>query len=219
MLHVGLTGGIGSGKSTVAAMLEEMGAVILDADRFARELIEPGGKAVGDILGAFGTEVGDGAGGVDREALAAIVFKDRQARRKLESILHPKILARRREVLEDIRRRHGERTIVVTEAALILEAGTAGEFDALVLVKAPEPVRKQRLAGKWSDQEISRRMKAQWRDERKVFLVDYVVDNGGTQEETRRQVDGVWRSLLARLRVLGRKEEGGGRPGNGGSAL
>ncbi len=216
MLHVGLTGGIGSGKSTVAALLREKGAETLDADRIVRRMLAPRGEAVEAVLEAFGEGMRGPKGGVDRRALAALVFEDPEARARLEAILHPRVVARRRALLEEIARRRGPRTVVVSEAALIFEAGTQGEFDATVLVTAPLEVRLKRLAQVgWDLEEARRRMAAQWDDERKAALADFVVDNGGDLDRTRAEVDRLWRELQSRLEGRGGRAEEGAGPGSG----
>ena len=200
MLHIGLTGGIGSGKSTVARLFGELGAVLLDADELVRDLLGPGQEAAAAVGASFGPGVLLPDGAVNRKALAALVFSDDQARRALEAILHPRILARRREILGEIRLRRGEQTVVVTEAALIFEAGTRGEFDEVVLVTAPEEVRRERLeAAGWDAQEVRRRMEAQWPDSRKLPLADHVVDNGGSPAATRAQAERLWRLFQEKL--------------------
>lgn len=219
MLHVGLTGGIGSGKSTVAALLREKGAETLDADRMVREMLAPGGEAVEPVLGAFGGHLRDGQGGVDRRALAALAFADPGARARLEALLHPRVIARRRALLEEIARRRGSRTVVVSEAALIFEAGTQGEFDATVLVTAPREVRLQRLAAAgWDLVDAERRMAAQWDDDRKAALADFVVDNGGDLDRTRAEVERLWGELVRRLQEPERPGSGKETrlPGKGG---
>jgi|YelNatPaOPRAMG01_1025707.scaffolds.fasta_scaffold06018_1 dephospho-CoA kinase len=200
MLHIGLTGGIGSGKSTVARIFGEFGAVLLDADQLVRDLLRPGGEAAAAVGAAFGPAVLGADGSVDRKALAALVFSDEPARRRLEAILHPRILARRRELLDEILGRRGEQTVVITEAALIFEAGTRGEFDEVVLVTAPEGLRLERLkAAGWDPEEARRRMGAQWPDSRKAPLADYVVDNGGSPAATRAQAERLWRLFQEKL--------------------
>ena len=193
MLHVGLTGGIGSGKSTVARLFGELGAAILDADLLVREMLGPGQEAARAVIEAFGASVALESGGVDRKALAGVVFRDPGARERLEAILHPRVIVRRRELLEEIRRERGRFAVVVTEAALIFEAGTEGEFDGVVLVTAPEAVRLGRLvqAG-WDPDEARRRMAAQWQDERKRPLATWVIENGSDLQATRRQVEALW---------------------------
>lgn len=193
MLHLGLTGGIGSGKSTVAKMFARRGAVVMDADAIVRELLQAGTEATRRVARAFGPGVLGPDGAVDRKALSALVFSDEERRRTLEGILHPMVIARRREMLEGLRKRYGTGTLVVTEAALIFEAGTGREFDHVALVTAPLDVRRRRLlAAGWAQDEIDRRMAAQWPDSMKAPLARWVVDNGGTPEETHAQVMALW---------------------------
>lgn len=202
IVHVGLTGGIGSGKSSVAAMFGALGAVVLDADHIVRDLLAAGGSGVAPVSEAFGDGVLQADGGVDRKALAAVVFDDPGARRRLESILHPLVLNRRRHMLREIEREKGEGTIVVTEASLIFEAHTESEFDAVVLVTAPEAVRRERLArAGWSAGEVERRMAAQWPDSTKIPLADFVIENGGDLQDTRRRVEVLWTEFKERARA------------------
>jgi dephospho-CoA kinase len=202
MLHVGLTGGIGSGKSSVADMFGDLGAVVLDADRIVRDLLSQGGRAAGPVAEAFGADVLEPSGSVNRKTLAAVVFNDPGARRRLEAILHPLVLAERRRMLLEIEREKGTGAIVVTEASLIFEAHTVAEFDAVILVTAPEPVRKARLmdAG-WDAGEVERRMAAQWPDSAKAPLADYVIDNGGSSSDARARVEALWQQLKERSRA------------------
>jgi len=191
-----LTGGIGSGKSTVARYFGELGAVVLDADTIARELLGPGGEGAKAVVEAFGTEVASKDGSIDRAKLAGLVFADDGAREKLEAILHPMILAKRRGKLAEIRRARGDSTIVVTEASLIFEAGTREEFDSVVLVSAPVAARRSRLlAAGWDAGDIEARMKAQWPDSRKRPLADFVIDNRGDAETLREMAKLVWEKL------------------------
>lgn len=199
MVHAGLTGGVGSGKSTVAAMFAALGAVVLDADRLARELTGPGSEAARDIEAALGPGLLLPSGALDRPATAQRVFSDPSARERIEAILHPRILARRAELLRGIRENQGDGAVVLTEAALIFEAGTRGEFDCVVLVTAPVEVRISRLATRGMDRtQAMARMAAQWPEEQKIPLADFVVENGGALEETRRQVESVWSALQGR---------------------
>ena len=193
MLHVGLTGGIGSGKSTVARIFRDLGAVVLDADLLVREMLGPGQEAARAVIQAFGPSVGIQGGAVDRRVLASVVFRDPSAKARLEAILHPRVIQRRREILETIRAERGPSAVVVTEAALIFEAGTQGEFDGVLLVTAPVQVRLERLvqAG-WDPEEVRRRMDAQWTDERKRPLATWVIENGGDPQEARRQAEALW---------------------------
>lgn len=201
MIHIGLTGGIGSGKSTVARMFGDLGAVVLDADRISRELTAPGCEASALIGAAFGQAALAPDGSVDRKALAAAVFGDETGRKRLEGILHPRIVARRREMLEEVRQTRGEGAVVVSEAALIFEAGTQGEFDAVVLVTAPEAARRERLAqAGWDLATVGARMAAQWPDEKKRPLARWVVENGGDMSATGAQVERIWAEIQEGVR-------------------
>jgi len=204
MLHVGLTGGIGSGKSTVARMLVGLGAVILDSDEIVRELMDAGGEGAARVKESFGEAYLSADGSVDRKALAALVFADGTSRKRLESFIHPLVISLRREKLAAIRRTEGEDAVVVTEASLIFEAGTRGEFDVVLLVTAPADVRKRRLldAG-WAADEVERRMASQWPDSAKAPLADWTVDNGGSREEVRHQVEALWPTLKEKARARG----------------
>ncbi len=203
MLHVGLTGGIGSGKSSVGAMFADLGAVVLDADLIVRDLLAAGGEAVEPVCGAFGERVRAPSGEVDRKALAAIVFNDAGARRRLEAILHPLVLAVRRRSLAEIEGKRGADAVVVTEASLIFEAHTDKEFDVIVLVTTPEPERRARLSrAGWDPAEVDRRMRAQWPDSAKAPLADYVIRNEGRPERTRKRVEDLWTVLKERARAV-----------------
>lgn len=197
MLHVGLTGGIGSGKSTVARYFGELGAVVLDADIIARELLGPGGEGAKAVVEAFGTEVVSKDGSIDRAKLAGLVFAEDGARTRLEAIIHPMILAKRRGKLAEIRRARGDSTVVVTEASLIFEAGTRDEFDKVILVTAPLEVRLERLlAAGWREEDINRRIKAQWPDSKKARLADFVIDNREDRDALRERTRIVWEEVI-----------------------
>ncbi len=198
MLNLGLTGGIGSGKSAVARMFAALGAATLDSDALVRELLGPGQKGAYAVAALFGGEVLGADGAVDRRRLGALVFDDAQARVRLEGILHPMVVAARREWIEARRHDMGPGAVTVSEAALIFEAGTWRDFDGVILVAAPLEVRKERLlrAG-WEEAEVERRMAAQWTDERKASLADWIVDNGGDEGTTRAQVEVLWKRFTA----------------------
>lgn len=197
MLHVGLTGGIGSGKSAVAGMFAERGAVVLDSDRIVGELLKKGNAGYRETVKAFGKKILGGNGSIVKKRLAAIVFNDKDARKKLEEILHPLVVSRRREILDKLRRGKMKDAVVISEAALIFEAGTRGEFDRVVLVTAPEEARIKRLAAKgWTEEKVRERMRAQLGDDKKARLADFVVDNGGARARTEKQVEKIYRALL-----------------------
>ncbi|MDX1511226.1 MAG: dephospho-CoA kinase [Nitriliruptorales bacterium] len=200
MRLVGLTGGIGSGKSTVGQLLAARGAVVIDADLVAREVVQPGEPALDEIVTRFGRDVLDGEGRLDRPALAAIVFGDDDARRDLEAITHPRIgeriLAR---IAEVAGREHidGEDHIIIVEHPLLIENGQAANYETLVVVLADEEVRLARLTGeRGMDEEDARaRMRAQATDEERRRAATHVVENNGTTAELQRRVDEVWTAL------------------------
>jgi dephospho-CoA kinase len=201
VLLVGLTGGIGSGKSTVAAMLAERGAVVLDADVLARQAIAPGTSGHGRVVERFGSGVVGPEGSIDRAALADIVFSDREAREDLEEIVHPEVFRLMAAGAEEHR---GTDAVVVFDAPLIIEAGQAGLFDVVVLVTAPAEERIARLvearAGMSADL-ARQRIAAQLPDEEKVRHADLVIHNDGSLERLRAQVDTVWEHLAGRAGV------------------
>jgi len=192
---VGLTGGIASGKSTVAAMLAARGAAVVDADRLARALQEPGQPCFLAIVEAFGREMLGADGRLDRPRLAARVFGDAAARRRLEAIMHPAIRVATAEALAKAAAA-GFRVGVV-EAALILEAGQRGEYDCLVVVTAPVEVQVARLRASrgLGEAEARQRIAAQWPAEAKAAAADFVIENGGERAATAAQVDAVWAAL------------------------
>jgi dephospho-CoA kinase len=210
VIALGLTGNIGCGKSTVAAMLADMGAVVVDADQVVRELLSPGGAAEAAVLAAFpGARGTDGA--IDRRALAAIVFADAARRRELERIVHPLVLERSEAEARDARARGAK--LFVHEAALLFEAARDGgpdpraRFDALVVVTCDPAVQLERVAARArGDRDAAladarSRIAAQMPQDEKARLADFVVDNSGDLAETERQVRVVVSGLLARERT------------------
>ncbi|HEX7128104.1 MAG TPA: dephospho-CoA kinase [Thermodesulfobacteriota bacterium] len=202
LLVVGLTGGIASGKSTVSAMLEALGIPVIDADRLAREVVEPGRPAFAEVVAAFGPEVVAPDGRLDRARLGAIVFADPAARARLEAIVHPRVFEAERARLAEIARRDPG-GVAVVDAALLLESGNARWMDAVVLVAAPRETQIERLVGRrgLSRAEAEARVAAQWPLERKRALADYEIDNGGSLESTRRQVAALAEALRERARA------------------
>jgi dephospho-CoA kinase len=201
VLRIGLTGGIGSGKSTVSALLAARGAVIIDADRIAREVVEPGTPGLARVVERFGAGVLTPDGALDRAALGAIVFADEAARRDLEGILHPLISA------EAGRRAAAAPpdAVVVHEIPLLVEAADAAasrDHDVVVVVEAPLDVRIRRLAERGVTSHDARaRIAAQATDEERRAVADHVLDNGGDRADLERQVDALWAAL--RLRAVG----------------
>ena len=197
MLLVGLTGGIGSGKSTVARMLEERGAVVFDADLLAREAVEPGTPGHSAVIERFGADVLAPGGELDREALASIVFADPSARRDLEQIVHPEV---RRLFAEGSESYHDTDRIVVFSAPLLVESGMHTAFEILVVVSATVATQIERLMRQrgMSESAIRARIDAQAPLEDKAAVADFLVDNGGTLDELENQVERLWQDLSAR---------------------
>jgi dephospho-CoA kinase len=196
MLRVGLTGGLASGKSTVARMLADRGAAVFDADALVREMYQPGGAADHAARDLFGAEVLDASGTVDRMKIAEIVFREPARRHALEARIHP-IVSEERE------RRFGQAAwagakVAVCEATLLFEAGTADEYDRVLVVTAPEEERVRRWISRGgTEDDARRRIAAQMPAEEAVRRADDVIVNGGSPEELRRQVEEVWARWLA----------------------
>ena len=197
MLLVGLTGGIGSGKSTVARMLEERGAVVFDADLLAREAVEPGTQGHTAVIERFGADVLAPGGELDREALASIVFADPSARRDLEQIVHPEV---RRLFAEGSEAYRDTDRIVVFSAPLLVESGMHTAFEILVVISATVATQIERLMRQrgMSEPAIRARIDAQAPLEDKAAVADFLVDNEGTLAELESQVERLWHDLSAR---------------------
>lgn len=179
MILIGLTGGIGMGKSTVADYLERVGEALIDSDGLARQLVEPGQAALGEIREAFGEAVVTTRGELDRKALAGVVFRDPEARRRLESILHPKIRSAWKSKAEDWRRAGLRRAFVVIP--LLYETGAEGEFGQVFCVACSPAVQNLRLKQRgWTPEEIRSRCEAQWGVEKKMDRADGVIWNEST---------------------------------------
>jgi dephospho-CoA kinase len=200
---VGLTGGIASGKSTVSEMFSDLGVPIIDADLLARQVVEPGEPALDEIREAFGDEVINQQGALDREALGEVIFSDEEARQTLEQITHPRI-ARRMQQRAAEARQAGEGWVIY-DAALIVENGLHEAFDALVVVAADPDVQIERLTERdgISEQEARGRLDAQMPLDKKVAVADYVIDNNGSLAETRRQVDSIHEQIERGLKTEG----------------
>jgi dephospho-CoA kinase len=197
MLLVGLTGGIGTGKSTVARMLEKRGAVVFDADVLARQAVAPGTPGFDQVVERFGPNVLAPGGGLDREALASIVFSDPAARRDLEGIVHPEV---RRMFAEGCEEYRDSDRVVVFSAPLLVETGMHTAFDLLIVVSAPVATQIERLMRDrgMGERDVQARIAVQLPLEAKAEVADILVDNEGTLEELERRVELVWRDLDAR---------------------
>jgi dephospho-CoA kinase len=193
-VQIGLTGGIGSGKSTAARRFAELGALVIDADAVAREVVEPGTEGLAAVVAEFGDQVLDGDGRLDRPALARVVFADGAARERLNAILHPRIRAR---VAERIAAAPPG-TVVVQDVPLLAETDQAGAYDLVVVVEAREELRVQRLArdrGMPAEQARAR-MAAQASDEQRRAIADVVLVNDGSPDDLRARVDALWRARV-----------------------
>ena len=198
MLRVGLTGGIGCGKSVVAAMLREQGFLVLDADTLSHQLVEPGQPAYDDVLQEFGKGVCDASGKIDRAKLAAIVFAEPAKLARLNQIVHPRVAEAQERQFTEWQRTH-PRGVAVVEAALLVEAGAHNRLDRLVVVwcRPEQQVERLRERG-MSAEEAQRRIASQMPLEEKRRLAEFQIDCSGTIEDTRQQVE----RLVAQLRQL-----------------
>ena len=205
MLRVGLTGGIGSGKSTVSARLAELGAVILDADKAARAVVEPGTPGLAAITAAFGDGVLAADGSLDRAKLAGIVFADEAALARLNAITHPLIHAWIAAAEQAAIRARGDDVVLVHDVALLAEWGRAKEFDLVIVVDVPVETQLERLTGQrgMTEEQARARMAAQATREQRLAVADIVINNSGTREDLNRRVDEVWADLQARARARG----------------
>jgi dephospho-CoA kinase len=202
MLRVGLTGGIGSGKSTVSERLAALGAVVLDADKAARVVVEPGTPGLAQIVEAFGPGVLSDEGSLDRAKLASVVFADEAALAKLNAITHPLIHEHIRAAEESAIRAGGDGVVLVHDVALLAEWGRAKEFDLVIVVDVPTETQLERLTGQrgMAEDQARARMAAQASREQRLAVADIVIDNSGSREDLDRRVSEVWADLQARAR-------------------
>ncbi|MDN5361339.1 MAG: dephospho-CoA kinase [Moorella sp. (in: firmicutes)] len=200
MFIIGLTGGIACGKSTVAGILKELGAVIIDTDQVAREVVAPGRPAYREIVAAFGPLILQPDGQLDRPALARIIFNDPTARELLNAITHPQIRDRVQELLAELRRTDPE-AVVVIEAPLLFEAGMEKMVDAVWAVTAPAPVRLKRLMARdnLSPPEAESRLRAQGEEGARLRRATRLIPTGGDLAATRTAVQTAWQELQRRL--------------------
>jgi len=200
----GLTGGIASGKSTVADMFAELGAVVIDADMIARMVVEPGRKAYAEIRKAFGNEILLPDGRLDRRKLRKIVFADSKKRLLLDSLVHPEVM--RETAIKLNQAENDGASIVIYEAALLVETGLYSGFDGLIVVKCePEKqVLRIKLRDQVTSEEADNALASQSSTAEKLKLADYVIDNSHSLEYTQRQVKNLWE----RLQITGEDENG-----------
>jgi dephospho-CoA kinase len=197
----GLTGGIASGKSTVASRLRARGVPVIDADELAREVVAPGTEGLRAIVQTFGEGVLDSTGALDRKALGRIVFSDVEARRRLNAITHPRIGQRTAELADELARA-GE-PLACYEAALLVENGVADMFRPLVVVSCPPSVQIERVRARddASRDDAMARIAAQKPLAEKVAVADFVIDTDGPVERSRQRTDDVLRAICERLGV------------------
>ncbi|MGE9697499.1 MULTISPECIES: dephospho-CoA kinase [unclassified Streptomyces] len=198
VLSVGLTGGIGAGKSEVSRLLASYGAVLIDSDRIAREVVEPGTEGLAAIVAAFGTEILAPDGSLDRPRLGALVFADEERRRTLNGIVHP--LVRDRSAALQAAAPPG--SVVVNDVPLLVESGLQSLYDLVLVVDASPETQLSRLTGDrgMSEADARARMAAQATREQRLAAADLVIPNDGTREELAERVREVWRSLERRAR-------------------
>jgi dephospho-CoA kinase len=194
---VGLTGGIASGKSTVAALLRARGAPVIDADQLAREVVAPGSEGLAAITRRFGDDILDAGGALDRKKLAAIVFSDEDARRDLERITHPRIAAASQRRIAELGAAGAE--VAIYEAALIVENNLHRDLAALIVVAVDEETQIARLMARDGIDEAAARARvaAQLPLADKVAVADHVIDNSGDLAATERQVAEIWYALTS----------------------
>jgi dephospho-CoA kinase len=197
VLTIGLTGGIGAGKSEVARLLTTYGAVLIDSDRLAREVVEPGTPGLAQVVDAFGPQVLAADGSLDRGAMAARVFADDQARQRLEAIVHPLVAERTRELVSAA----PSDAVVVHDVPLLVEKGYSANYDMVVVVEAPEEVRVARLVAHrgFAEADVRARIAAQASSAERTAVADVVIDNGGTRAELEAQVAELWVEVTSRL--------------------
>ena len=192
MLRVALTGGIGSGKSLVGEILEELGALVIDSDQLAREVIERGSPGYEEVVNAFGDSILS-EGQIDRSKLAAVVFNETDLRKKLESIIHPLV----REAAEKLAKKLPSGAILINQIPLLVESDGAKRFDYVVTVSADEEIRRERLRLRGlKDYEITQRIAAQVSDSQREKIANYIIRNDGSIDELTRAVEALMANEL-----------------------
>ncbi len=189
MRRVGLTGGIGSGKSTVAQMFADLGASVVDADAIAREVVAPGSEGLAELVEQFGSQILTDNGDLDRAAVAAVVFSDPSARERLNAIVHPLIARRTTELIAAI----PQDAVLVHDVPLLVELGMQATYDLVVVVDAPDDVRIQRLVQRGLDEDDARaRIAAQASRDERLAVADVIIENTGDLDDLRTQVKAAW---------------------------
>ena len=207
-MRVGLTGGVASGKSTVSGILRELGAVVIDADQLAREVVAKGTPGLARVVEAFGPAVLTPDGELDRPKVGAIVFADEEKRRVLEGIVHPLVFER----IVALEEAAPADALVVHDIPLLAESGRAHTFDAVVVVDAPQELQVERMVRDrgWTPEEAAARIAAQATREQRLAIATHVVENTGTLDQLRARVE----EVVAALRNQeGQQEDAGSAPG------
>jgi dephospho-CoA kinase len=198
-MRVGLTGGVASGKSTVAAMLAELGAVVIDADALAREVVAKGTPGLTAVVQEFGEEFGEELlgpdGELDRPAMARLVFADEAARRRLEAIVHPLVFER----IVELEEQAPADAVVVHDIPLLAENGRGADFDAVIVVDAPTDLQVERMTGDrgWSEEDARSRIAAQATREARRAIATHLIENTGTREDLRGRVAEVFAEVVS----------------------
>jgi dephospho-CoA kinase len=188
--RVGLTGGVASGKSTVAAVLQELGAVVIDADALAREVVARGTPGLRAVVEEFGEELLGPDGELDRPAMGRLVFNDEAARKRLESIVHPLVFER----IVELEEQALDGAVVVHDIPLLAESGRADTFDAVLVVDAPPELQVDRMTRDrgWTDEDARSRIRSQASREDRRAIATHVIENTGTREDLRQRVAEVY---------------------------
>lgn len=199
MRHLALTGGIGSGKSTVAQLFAQRGATVIDADAISRSLMEPGQQVLADVVAAFGDHLLDDTGRLERQALANLVFNDETARERLNAIVHPAVRAESQRQREAALAADAEHAVIIQDIPLLVETGQADQFDGVIVVETDHAVRLHRLVETrgMDAADANARMAAQATDAQRRAVADWIIENSGSLADTEAQVAKVWDELTA----------------------
>lgn len=197
VMLIGLTGGIGAGKSTVAQLFEERGVPIVDADAIARDVVKPGEPALAELVEHFGDSILGADGELNRGKLAEVAFADAESHEALNAIMHPAISAETAKRIDALR---GDHSVIVHDVPLLVEAGLAGNYDLTVLVDTPAEVRLQRLTELrgMDSEDAKKRIAAQATDEQRRAVCDVALDNSGDIEHLRTQFEQMWERFISR---------------------
>ena len=193
--RVGLTGGVASGKSTVAAALQELGAVIIDADVLAREVVAKGTPGLRSVVAEFGEELLGPDGELDRPAMGRLVFNDDQARKRLEAVVHPLVFER----IIELEEQAADDAVVVHDIPLLAESGRADTFDAVIVVDAPSELQVERMTRDrgWTEEDARSRLRAQASREDRRAIATHLIENTGTREDLRTRVAEVYAEVVS----------------------